>query len=226
VALNFCHKDTKALRITKSEIFDNFGFIIILKEKYPMKKIFLTIFLIMSLIQIIPGQGKKSALLLIDIQDFYFPGGRSELVAPEKAADNAALIVARFRDKGLTVVHVRHNSEPGGTINFRVKPLGNEKIFSKSEVNSFKGTGLQEYLQSAAIDSLVICGMQTHMCVEAAVRAASDLGYKCILIHDACATKDLKFGDRIIKSEDVHYSTLSTLRSYCTVLSTEEFLNK
>jgi nicotinamidase-related amidase len=64
------------------------------------------------------------------------------------------------------------------------------------------------------------------MCVEAATRAASDLGYKCTLIHDACATKDLKFGERVIKSEDVHYSTLSTLRSYATIMSTGEFLKK
>lgn len=182
--------------------------------------------LLLIFLQGISGQGKRTALLLIDIQDFYFAGGRSELVAPEKAADNAALLLTRFRDKRLTVVHIRHNSEPGGTINFRVKPLDNEKVFSKSEVNSFKGTGLQEFLQSAKIDSLIICGMQTHMCVEAAVRAACDLGYKCLLIHDACATKDLKFGDRVIKSEDVHYSTLSTLRSYCTILSTVEYLNK
>jgi nicotinamidase-related amidase len=224
VAFNFCRQDTKAQRITKSENFDNFGFALVLTNKDPMKKLILLIFLFAPLIQIVTGQGRQSALLLIDIQDFYFPGGRSELVAPEKAAENAALILDRFRVKGLTVVHIRHNSEPGGTINLRVKPLENEKIFSKSDVNSFKGTGLHEFLQSAKIDTLVICGMQTHMCVEAAVRAGSDLGYKCILIHDACATKDLKFGDRIIKSEDVHYSTLSTLRSYAAVISTEEFL--
>jgi nicotinamidase-related amidase len=189
-----------------------------------MKAQFIALLIFMLVFPGISGQGKKTALLIIDIQDFYFPGGRSELVAPEKAADNAALLLANFREKGLTVVHIRHNSEPGGTINMRVKPLNNEKIFSKSDVNSFKATGLNEYLKGIGTDTLVICGMQTHMCVEAAVRAAADLGYKCILIHDACATKDLKSGDRIIKSEDVHYSTLSTLRSYSAVVSTLEFL--
>lgn len=170
------------------------------------------------------SQGKGTALLLIDIQDFYFPGGRSELVAPVPAAEKAALLLNRFRQKNLSVIHVRHNSEPGGKINNIVSPQEGEKIFSKSEVNCFRGTGLDEYLKSHGIDTLVICGMQTHMCVEAAVRAGTDLGYRCILVHDACATKDLKFGDRVIKSEDVHYSTLSTLRSYATVKSTEEYL--
>jgi nicotinamidase-related amidase len=60
----------------------------------------------------------------------------------------------------------------------------------------------------------------------AATRAASDYGFKCILIHDACATKDLKFGEKTIKAEDVHYSTLSTLKSYVQIKSTEEYLNR
>jgi nicotinamidase-related amidase len=170
------------------------------------------------------SQGKKSALLLIDIQDFYFPGGKSELVDPAKAAGNAALLLERFRHKNLEVIHIRHNFEPGGQINDLVKPLPGETIISKDEVSCFKGTDLKEILLLNGIDTLVICGMQTHMCVEAATRAGSDLGYKCILIHDACATKDLKFGDRIIKSEDVHYSTLSTLKSYALVESTAGYL--
>jgi nicotinamidase-related amidase len=191
-----------------------------------MKRIILVIYFILLQIAVISGQGKKSALLLIDIQDFYFPGGRSELVNPEKAAANAALLLEKFRDEKLTVIYIRHNSEPGGKINELVSPLAGEKIISKSEVNAFKGTDLAKFLKSKEIDSLVICGMQTHMCVEAATRAASDIGYKCIVVHDACATKDLKFDDRVIKSEDVHYSTLSTLRSYSTVKSTAEFLKK
>ncbi len=170
------------------------------------------------------GFGQKSALLLIDIQDFYFPGGKLPLVEPEKAAQNAAKLLDWFRKEKFLVIHVRHNSESGGTINDIVKPLPGEKIFSKDAVNCFVGTNLLDYLKSNKIDTLVICGMQTHMCVEAATRAASDYGFKCILIHDACATKDLKYGDRLIKAEDVHYSTLATLKNYATVESTQEFL--
>lgn len=191
-----------------------------------MKRNILLAVIVFFTIMNLSAQGRRSALLIIDIQDFYFRGGRSALAEPEKAAGNAARLLDRFRGKNLLVVHVRHDSEPGGKINDIVKPLEGEKIVSKSEVNCFKGTGLSEFLKSGEIDTLVICGMQTHMCVEAAVRAGGDLGYKCILIHDACATKDLKYGDRIIKSEDVHYSTLSTLRSYCVVESTDDFLRR
>lgn len=191
-----------------------------------MKKIFLTGIFLANLSICLFAQGKKSALLLIDIQDFYFPGGKSELVAPEKAATNASFLLDHFRKKNLPVIYVCHNYEPGGKINDLVAPLTTEIIFRKNEVNCFKDTGLPDYLRKSGIDSLVICGMQTHMCVEAAVRAASDLGFSCSLVHDACATKDLKFGDKVIKSEDVHYATLSTLMSYATVISTEEFLKK
>jgi nicotinamidase-related amidase len=191
-----------------------------------MKKILLaTAILLISLSHLHAQTGKK-ALLIIDIQDFYFPGGKSELVEPEKAAANAALLLDNFREKNQHVIFVRHNYEPGGKINDMVKPLSGEKIFSKDEVNCFLHTGLRDFLTNTGIDTLVICGMQTHMCVEAATRAASDFGYKCILIGDACATKDLRFGDRIIKAADVHYSTLSTLKSYAEVESTEDYLKK
>lgn len=149
-----------------------------------------------------------------------------ELVQPEKAAGNAAALLDFFRKKGLTVIHVRHNSEPGGEINDIVRPSIGEKVVSKNAVNCFVGTDLLDYLKAEKIDTLVICGMQTHMCVEAATRAASDLGFKCILIHDACTTRDLKFGNKVIKADDVHYSTLSTLKNYAVVESTLDFLGK
>ena len=191
-----------------------------------MKKlIFAIAFLVLSVISA-SAQPSQKALLIIDIQDFYFPGGKSALVEPEKAAANAALLLDNFRKEKLTVIHVRHISEPGGKINDIVKPLPSEKVISKNAVNCFVGTDLLDFLKTNKIDTLVICGMQTHMCVEAATRAASDYGFKCILIHDACATKDLKFGEKTIKAEDVHYSTLSTLKNYATVISTVEYLNQ
>jgi nicotinamidase-related amidase len=191
-----------------------------------MKRSFAVLIFLFLITCISLSQNGKKALLLIDIQDFYFPGGKSVLSEPEKAASNAALLLDQFRKNKMMIIHIRHNSEPGGQINSIVKPLPTEKTISKNEVNSFLGTDLREYLQLFQIDTLVICGMQTHMCVEAATRAASDMGYKCILIHDACATRDLKYGDKTIKAEEVHLSTLSTLKNYSTILSTDEYLQR
>jgi nicotinamidase-related amidase len=168
---------------------------------------------------------EDTALLLIDIQDFYFPGGRSELVGPEAASANAQKLLLKFREKKLLVVHVRHNAQQDAEIHTNVRPVEGERIVSKNHVNCFKGTDLLDYLRDNEVKKLVICGMMTHMCVEAAVRAASDYDFETTLIHDACATRVLKFGDTEVSAADVHSSTLSSLnRYYARVLDTETFL--
>lgn len=166
----------------------------------------------------------KTALLLIDIQDFYFPGGMSALVEPEAAAEQAALLLDDFRAKNQLVVHVRHDFEPGGNIHQLVRPLPGEKVITKKEINSFKDTDLLNYLQEHQIDTLVIAGMQTHMCLEGGVRAAYDYGFICFVIQDACATKDLIFRSNIIEAKDVHESTLMTLRAYAKIIDTDDYL--
>lgn len=168
--------------------------------------------------------GSKTALLLIDIQDFYFPGGMSALVEPEAAAEQAALLLDDFRTKNQLVIHVRHDFEPGGNIHQLVRPLPDEKVITKKEVNSFKDTDLLSYLQEHQIDTLVIAGMQTHMCLEGGVRAAHDYGFVCFVVQDACATKNLLFDGEIIAAKDVHLSTLNTLKSYAKVLDTKTYL--
>ena len=168
----------------------------------------------------------NTALLIIDIQDFYFSGGKMELVNPQAAADKSALLLAYFREKGMTVIHIKHQSNTQSDIQSTIKPIEGEKIITKKEVNSFNGTDLNDYLKSLGIKNLVVCGMQTHMCVEGAVRAGYDLGYQITLVHDACATKDLKWGDEVIPAKMVHLSTLSTLKNYAKIVSTSEFLGK
>ena len=153
----------------------------------------------------------KTALLIVDIQDFYFPGDGPGLVNAESASLNAREILDIFREKNQLVVHVRHKSDKGFAIHKNVGPLPGEKVITKEEINSFQNTDLLGYLKANNISRLIIIGMQTHMCLEAAVRAGHDFGFECIVIHDACATRDLEFNDKIVKAEDVHLSTLATL---------------
>lgn len=170
---------------------------------------------------------QKTALLLVDIQDFYFPGGRIQLDNPEMAGMNAGLLLNHFRKAGLPVYHVRHNFEPGGDIHEYVKPLEGEPVISKDQVNAFLDTELLPMLQEDSIEQLVICGMQTHMCVEAAVRAAHDLGFSCLLVADACATRTLQFEEHIIPAKNVHYCTIQTLQgSYAEVTNTEKLIKE
>jgi len=171
--------------------------------------------------------GQKTALLIVDVQEFYFPGGRMQLENPELAGMNAGLLLDHFRENEMLVYHVRHNFEPGGNIHPYVKPLNGEVVISKDQVNAFAGTGLLELMQKDSVEQLVICGMQTHMCVEAAVRAAHDFGFSCLLASDACATRALQFEEHIIPAKNVHYSTLNTLQgSYARVVPTDTILRE
>lgn len=167
----------------------------------------------------------SEALLLIDIQDFYFPGGQLALVAPEAAAANAASLLAYFRREQKTIVHIRHNIEPGGGTHHSVRPLVNEKQLLKQNINAFIGTDLHQYLTEKGISKLVIAGMQTHLCVEAAARAGHDLGYAVTVIADACATRDLNFNNRRVCAADVHAATLACLSgNYAEVIGLNEYL--
>ncbi|MGB8356987.1 MAG: cysteine hydrolase family protein [Bacteroidales bacterium] len=189
-----------------------------------MKKI--VFFLVMISAALVIEAQKNYALLVIDIQNFYFPGGRSELVEPVKAAEKAAIAIAHARKENNPVIFIQHKSSEGMEINDLVKPAPGEAVFVKEEVNSFLGTGLTEYIKNLGVDTLVICGMQTQMCVEAAVRAAHDLGYTVILLYDACAARNLKFGEREVSAADVQASTLAAMKNYATVISVDEWIRK
>ncbi len=172
-----------------------------------------------------PEVASRSALVIIDVQEFYYPGGAAPLVEPEKASLNASKILASFRDAGNLVVHVRHKSSKGFEIHKHVAPIEGEKIFTKTEVSCFNGTDMLAYLKDNLVTDLVIVGMQTHMCLEAATRAAHDLGFEVTVVGDACATRDLEFDGVKVAAKDVHASTLATLsRTYAKVLTTQEYL--
>jgi nicotinamidase-related amidase len=175
----------------------------------------------------------NKALLLIDIQNDYFPGGKSELKNPVEASLNAKKVLNFFREKGLPVFHIQHLSKQnmlvegtsGAEIHENVKPLDNEKIIQKRYPNSFRDTDLLKELKDNNIDELVISGMMTHMCVEATTRAAFDYGFKIIVLEDACTTKDLQLKGKLIPAESVHASFLAALNNtYAKLLDTETFL--
>jgi nicotinamidase-related amidase len=178
----------------------------------------------------------NSALVLIDIQQDYFPGGRMEVVGADQSSQYATMLLSHFREKNLPIVHVQHISgRPGATfflpdtegINFHesVMPLSSETIIKKHFPNSFRDTGLDEYLVSHTIKELVICGMMSHMCIDATVRAAFDRGYACIVAHDACATRNLVFNGHEITAAQVHGAYMSALGAvYAKVLSAEDII--
>ncbi len=169
------------------------------------------------------------ALVVVDIQNDYFPGGANPLDGPEAAAEQARTLLDAFRASGEPVMHVRHvwdapealylrPETPGGEIHQAVSPEPGETVVEKAFPNAFLETSLDQSLKDAGVNELVVCGMMTCMCVDATVRAAVDLGYDVSVAHDACATMALEFGGRAIAAPDVHAAFLAALADgYATV---------
>ncbi len=179
----------------------------------------------------------KEALLLIDIQNDYFPGGKMELVSMEEAAKKAGKLLKAFRTTGKPVFFIKHMSTrsdatffvPGtqGTdIHSSASPLPEETVIEKHFPNSFLQTELLSVLKESEVTDLIICGAMSHMCIDTTVRAAKELGFKCTLIADACATRNLKFGEEILPAQTVHASFMAALDGmFATIMTTEEYLN-
>jgi nicotinamidase-related amidase len=166
--------------------------------------------------------GISDVLVLIDIQNDYFPGGRMELDGAEQAGRVAAGLLARYRAAGRPVVHVRHeNLRPGSTfflpgttgaeLHPSNAPLPGEGVILKHFPNAFRETNLLEVLRGFSATRLTVCGMMTHMCVDTSVRAAFDLGFAVRLAADACATRALIFAGRSVAAADVQTAYLAAL---------------
>jgi nicotinamidase-related amidase len=179
----------------------------------------------------------KTALVLVDIQNDYFPGGPMELEGSVQASLLARELLSAFRQRGLPLVHVQHlSTRPGATfflpntegvkIHEHVQPFDHEVIIQKHYPNSFRDTQLLTYLHAEQIKALVICGMMTHMCVDATTRAAFDYGFECLVAEDACATKTLLHRGQTIPALHVHLSFMAALNAvYAKVLNTEEIIS-
>jgi nicotinamidase-related amidase len=178
----------------------------------------------------------KQALIVVDIQNDYFPQGKWPLVGADAAADNAVRLLKAFRDAGNPVVHIRHEftseeapfftpGSEGAKLHPKVLNQGNEPVVLKHFVNSFRETELQSILDEQGIKELVVVGSMSHMCVDGITRAANDLGYSVIVIHDACASRDLEFNGVTVPAAHVHAAFMSALGfAYASVVSTNEFL--
>lgn len=173
--------------------------------------------------------------LIVDIQNDYFAGGAYPLPGAEAAAAAAASVLASARGSGLPVIHLRHVWDapdatfmrPGTTgveIHPLVAPAEGELVLEKTAPNGFLGTPLHDELVRRGVDDLLVAGMMTSMCVDATVRAASDLGLTVTVVHDACASPDLEFGDVLVPAASVQAAFMAALGDgYATLTSASSF---
>jgi len=180
----------------------------------------------------------KTALLLIDIQNDYFQGGKFPLNEMDAALKQSAKLLDAFRKNNLSVIYVRHETlttdapffhkgSDGACIHSTLTPKDSEPVITKHNINSFKDTNLKEILDAQGVETVVIVGAMSHMCIDAVTRAASDFGYNCAIAHDACTTLDLEFNDIKIPAQMAHAAFMSALGfAYANVATTDELLNQ
>lgn len=179
---------------------------------------------------------RDQALIIVDLQNDYFPGGKWTLSGIDKAADNAARLLAAARRNGDLVIHVRHEfatpnppffapGSEGAQINSKVINEGDEHVVLKNYINSFRETELKDVLERNGITKVVIAGAMSHMCVDGITRAAVDFGYDATVVHDAVATLDLEFNGVRVPAEQVHAAFMAALGfAYAKMMSTDEYI--
>ena len=168
-----------------------------------------------------------AALILVDIQEGIGREGRNNPGAEQQAAR----LLARWREMGRPVIHVQHMSTepesllrpelPGNAIKAEVRPAGGEPVVQKQVNSAFIGTDLEERLRAQGIERLVIAGLTSDHCVSSTARMAGDLGFDVYVVTDATAA----FGRAEVPAEQVHAVSLATLEGeFATVVTTEELL--
>ena len=180
---------------------------------------------------------KNTALILVDIQNDYFPGGNFEQEGADAAAKQAAKVLSEFRRRQMGVIHIRHENvkkaagfflqgSEGAKTHISVLPADGEKVILKHFPNSFRDTDLEHELRTLGVERVVITGMMTLMCIDATSRAASDLGFEVVVLHDACAARSLEFNGVEVSAPEVHAAFLAALQMfYADVTDTASFLN-
>lgn len=179
----------------------------------------------------------KQALIIVDVQNDYFTGGSMELVGMNVAASNCKKLIDSFRSKQHALFHIQHiatskeatffvPNTPGCEIHDSVQPGKNEPVVIKHFPNSFRETELDTLLKESGVEEVVICGAMSHMCIDTTTRAAFDLGYKCHVISDACATRDLEYNGKIVNADDVQAAFMAALSvPFAQISSTDKFLD-
>ena len=138
------------------------------------------------------------ALIVVDVQKSFRQRAMWQAVSEPDIAKYTAILVGAARAAGDLVVWVLH-AEPGtGTVfdpdsgHVRLMdelvPLPGEPVITKTSINAFTTTNLQQLLTTKGIRTLAVCGIQTEQCCETTTRLASDLGYDVDFVIDATAT--------------------------------------
>jgi nicotinamidase-related amidase len=146
----------------------------------------------------------KKALLLIDLQNDYFPGGKFPLWNTDITLSNIEQAMNAAKAKNIPIIHIQHIANPelgvapffnqgseGAKIHSRIlETAPDAPIVIKEFADSFVKTNLEEILTGLGVDELLVCGMMTQNCVTHTAISKSAEKYKVSILPDCCTTVD------------------------------------
>jgi len=154
----------------------------------------------------------------------------------DAAVGNIKQLVSAARNAGRPIVHVRHLGTVGGLFDPQgergefipgLEPEGDETIIGKLLPSAFHGTGLEKHLQDLGSLDLIVCGFMSHSSVSTTVRAAKNLGFRCTLVEDACATRDLPYKGGILSAEHVQQTEMAIMAdNFATLALTKDLIRQ
>jgi len=174
----------------------------------------------------------NTALIPIDVQQAFDHAPWPPRNNPAMEANGLRLLDA-WRASGRPLIHAKHDSvvpgstlaatHPGNALRPGFEPRAGEPLVRKSVNAAFIGTDLDLRLRRQGITTVVLFGISTDMCVSTTARVAANLGYRVLVVADACFCFDQPDGDGgVIPAEQMHRAHLATLRAeFAEVLETE-----
>ncbi|PSV44380.1 cysteine hydrolase family protein [Photobacterium indicum] len=146
----------------------------------------------------------KKALLVIDLQNDYFPKGKFPLWNTELTLSNIKAAIEKANAQNIAVIHIKHEAAPEkgiapffnqGSEGVEIHPeimavAPNSEVIVKTYADSFEQTNLEEALQKQGIEELLICGMMTQNCVTHTAISKAAEKYSVSVLMDCCTTVD------------------------------------
>jgi len=119
--------------------------------------------------------------------------------------------------------------EPGHDIIPELYPAAGEPVIDKPGKGAFYQTDLELMLRNRGIETLLVCGVTTEVCVNTTVREANDRGFRCIVLADCCASYFPEFHDmglKMIKAQGGIFGSVSVSARAIAALADISFVTK
>lgn len=144
----------------------------------------------------------EKALIVIDVQNDYFPGGKLPLWNAEETLGHIVNAISDAGKQGIDVILVKHIADKSkgsgffipGTTGADIHPdilkaAPDAPVVVKHRADAFNGTNLNAVLDKSGIEEILICGMQTQNCVGLSAISKNATPYKPAILSDCCTSE-------------------------------------